>query len=72
MNSSFTHSLPVRRKILVSWWLKLSNVLAIKAYIGVHFPTVELDYADCFSIASGPFRCQVSCGITTEWDSQFE
>ena len=56
--------------ILVYLWLKLSNVLAIKAYIGVHIPIVEIDYVNWFSVASGPFGDQVSCGISTIWDHQ--
>ena len=66
MNSSLlTNVLSVSRNILVSLWLKLSKVLAIIACIGVHFPVVELDYPDWFSIVAGPFRCQISCGIST-------
>ena len=52
--SSLTRRSSVRRNILVSRWLKLSNVLAIAACVGAHVPVVELDYADWFSIVSGP------------------
>ena len=54
-SSSFTHSLSVRGNILVSRWLKVSTVVAIIAFIGLHFPIFELDYADWFSIVSGAF-----------------
>ena len=52
-----------KKKLSVSWWSKLSNVLVVPTCIGAHFLAVELDTADWFSIASGPQGCQVSCGI---------
>ena len=73
MNSScLSCTLYVRRNILVSQWLKPSNVLVVIACISAQFPVVELDFADWFSIASDPFGCQVSCRISTEWDCQLK
>ena len=73
MNSScLSRTLYVRRNILVSQWLKPSNVLVVIACISAQFPVVELDFADWFSTASDPFGCQVSCRISTEWDCQFK
>ena len=34
------------------------------ACIGAHFPIVELNYPDWFSIVSDPFRCLVTHGIS--------
>ena len=69
---AYTHFIFKEKHLSFSLCLKLSNVLAVTACVSVCFPIVELDYVDWFGIAPGSSGCQVSCGISPEWDCQLK